>query len=74
MAEFIKASQAARLIKDDSFLLVCGFVGIGSPEEIFIEMEKSFLEKGTPKNLDLMFAAGFGDGKTKGLIILLIKE
>lgn len=67
MAEFIKASQAARLIKDDSFLLVCGFVGIGSPEEIFIEMEKSFLEKGTPKNLDLMFAAGFGDGKTKGL-------
>ncbi len=49
MAEFIKASQAARLIKDDSFLLVCGFVGIGSPEEIFIEMEKSFLEKETPK-------------------------
>ncbi len=49
MAEFIKASQAARLIKDDSLLLVCGFVGIGSPEEIFIEMEKSFFGRRNTK-------------------------
>jgi len=67
MAKFIKAVEVAGLIKDDSFLLLSGFVGIGSPEEIFIELEKSFVEKNTPKNLTLMFAAGFGDSKTKGL-------
>ncbi|MGF6906420.1 acyl CoA:acetate/3-ketoacid CoA transferase [Fusobacterium sp. PH5-44] len=67
MSKFINASEAANLIKDNSFLLLSGFVGIGIPEEILFEMEKSFLEKNTPKNLTIMFAAGFGDSKTQGL-------
>jgi len=67
MAEFIRAEKVVDLIKDNSFILLSGFVGIGSPEEIFIELEKSFLEKNSPKDLTIMFAAGFGDSKTRGL-------
>lgn len=67
MSKFISAIEAVNLIKDNSFLLLSGFVGIGTPEEIFFELEKSFLEKSFPKDLTIMFAAGFGDGKTRGL-------
>lgn len=65
--KFIKTKDVGKIIKDGDMIFVSGFVGTGSPEEILIGLEKSFLETGSPKNLGLFFAAGFGDGKTKGL-------
>ena len=47
-------------------MIKCGFVGIGSPEEILTQVEKSFLEKGAPNNLSIIFAAGIGDSKGRG--------
>lgn len=64
MAQFIKATEVAGIIKDGMTVFLDGFVGIGIPEEVYIEVEKSFLEKGTPKDLNIMFAAGFGNAKT----------
>lgn len=64
MAKFIKAQEVVELFKDGMTVLLDGFVGIGIPEEVYIEVEKSFLEKGTPKDLNIMFAAGFGNAKT----------
>uniref|UniRef100_UPI003F4C2A4C acyl CoA:acetate/3-ketoacid CoA transferase n=1 Tax=Brachyspira catarrhinii TaxID=2528966 RepID=UPI003F4C2A4C len=64
--KFIKASQVPELIKDNSFVGLCGFVGIGSAEEILTSVEKSFLEKGSPNNLSVIFAAGIGDSKGRG--------
>lgn len=64
--KFIKANQVSELIKNNSFIGLCGFVGIGSAEEILIQIEKSFLEKGFPNNLGVIFAAGIGDSKGKG--------
>ena len=64
MAQFIKANEVPELIKDGMTVFLDGFVGIGIPEEVYIAVEKSFLEKGTPKNLNIMFAAGFGNSKT----------
>lgn len=59
--------EAVSMIKDGSVVAVEGFVGVGHPEEITSAMEKIFLEKGAPKNLTLIYAAGQGDTKDKGL-------
>lgn len=64
MNKFIKASDVPKLINDGSTLLLDGFVTIGVPEEIYYEVEKSFLETGKPRDLNLIFAAGFGNAKS----------
>lgn len=63
MAKFIKANEVPELIKNGANLLLDGFVTIGVPEEIYYEIEKSFLENGKPNDLSIMFAAGFGNAK-----------
>lgn len=65
--KFLNAIEVPDLIKNSSFLAIDGFVGIGVPEEILLNIEKSFLEKGYPHSLSFIFAAGFGDGKNRGL-------
>ena len=64
---FIKSDQIKEIIDNNSFIAVCGFVGIGVPEEILSKIETSFLEHGYPNNLSIIFAAGFGDSKSRGL-------
>ncbi len=65
--EFISSEEAAALIEDGSVLAAGGFVGAGVPEEIYCELEKRYLDTGSPKMLKLMYTAGQGDGKTRGL-------
>ncbi len=66
-SKVVSASAAAALIRDGSTVATGGFVGIGFAEEIAIGIENHFLETGKPRNLTLMYAAGQGDGKTRGL-------
>ncbi|MDX9871624.1 MAG: acyl CoA:acetate/3-ketoacid CoA transferase [Clostridia bacterium] len=63
----ISASEAVKLIKDGATVAVSGFVGLGHPEELSLYMEQSFLETGHPRDLTLIYAAGQGDRKDKGL-------
>lgn len=63
----VSASDAAALIKDGDTLTTSGFVGIGVPDELLAALEARFLETGTPRDLSLVFAAGQGDGKERGL-------
>ena len=42
-------------------------MGIGFAEEIAVTLEQHFLEKGRPRDLTLVYAAGQGDGQSKGL-------
>lgn len=65
--KILNSNEIVKLIENNSFIAIDGFVGIGVPEEILLKIEKSFLEKGYPHSLSIIFAAGFGDGKTKGL-------
>lgn len=66
-SKVISKEQAVSLIKDGDTLAVGGFIGAGHPEEITLEIEKKYLETQSPKNLTLVYAAGQGDGKEKGL-------
>lgn len=63
----VSAAEAAALIKDGDTLTTSGFVGIGVPDELLAAVEARFLETGHPRNLSLVFAAGQGDGKERGM-------
>ncbi len=63
----MNAREAVELIKDNETVGIGGFVGNGHPEELSIELEKRFLQTGSPSNLTLVYAAGQGDGKERGL-------
>src|SRR3954447_18096327 len=73
--KIVSAEAAARLIRDGDTVATGGFVGIGFAEEIAVAIEDAFLSKdssemqalGRPQNLTLVYAAGQGDGKNRGL-------
>ncbi|MBK0399361.1 acyl CoA:acetate/3-ketoacid CoA transferase [Limibaculum sp. M0105] len=65
--KIVSASEAARLVRDGDWLTTSGFVGIGVPDELLAAIEARFVETGEPRGLGLLFAAGQGDGKTRGL-------
>lgn len=65
--KIISAEEAARLVLDGDVVTTGGFVGIGFPEELAIAIEAKYLRTGSPKNLTLLYAAGQGDGKKRGL-------
>jgi propionate CoA-transferase len=67
MPKFITAAEAAKLIKDGSIIATSGFVGIGHPEEVTAACEARFEAETHPRNLTLVYCAGQGDGKDRGL-------
>ena len=60
------SGEAVRVIRDGETVATEGFRGAGFPGEVAIELERRFLTRGGPKDLTLVYAAGIGDGKTRG--------
>ena len=73
--KIVSAADAVKLIRSGDTVATTGFVGIGFPENIAIALEQYFLEtreqdpagRGKPEGLTLVYGAGQGDGKDKGL-------
>lgn len=65
--KIVSAGDAVALIHDGDTLANSGFVGNGTPDELLAALERRFLATAAPRDLTLVFAAGQGDGKERGL-------
>ena len=67
MGKVVTADEAVRLIHNGDTVATGGFVGIGFAEGIAVALEERFQATGSPTDLTLLYAAGQGDGKERGL-------
>lgn len=65
--KIVSSAQAVQLIRDGDTVATSGFVGIGFAENIAVALEERFVDEGAPTGLTLVYAAGQGDGATRGL-------
>ena len=63
----VSAAAAVAAIQNHDTVATGGFVGIGFAEQLTIALEERFLATGEPRGLSLIYAAGQGDGKDRGL-------
>lgn len=65
--KIVSAADAVAVIRSGDLLATSGFVGIGTPDELLQALAERYLSTGEPRGLGLLFAAGQGDGKERGL-------
>jgi len=65
--KIVSADEAAAIIRDRDTVCTSGFVGVGTPDELLIALEKRYRESRHPSALTLMFAAAPGDARDRGL-------
>lgn len=63
----VSPRDAAALVHDGDTVTTSGFVGAGVPDCLLKALGDHFAETGKPSDLTLLFAAGQGDGKGRGL-------
>ncbi|MFP7674531.1 acyl CoA:acetate/3-ketoacid CoA transferase [Marivita sp. S0852] len=65
--KIVSSRDAAALIHSGDTLTTSGFVGAGVPDALLQALAERFDDEGHPRDLTLLFAAGQGDGKDRGL-------
>lgn len=71
--KLVSAEDAAALVHSGDTITTSGFVGAGVPDALLKALADSFAAGGQPRDLTLIFAAGQGDGKGRGLDRLAAK-
>lgn len=65
--KIVSADEAAAIIHDGDTVCISGCLGIGTPDELLIAIERRFRETNSPSKLTLVFAAAPGDARDRGL-------
>ena len=68
--KFIKADEVPSLLQDEDIIGIEGFIGSGTAEEVYQAIGEHYEVSQSPKNLTLLYSAGIGDGKDKGMNLL----
>ena len=63
----VSADEAVAIIRDRDTVCTSGFVGVGTPDELLMALEKRYRQARRPSDLTLVFAAAPGDSKERGL-------
>lgn len=63
----IKRDEVSNLIKDNDSVMIGGFIGTAVPEDLLVALQENYLKNQTPKDLSIIFCAGVGDGKERGI-------
>lgn len=67
LKKIIEVEDAVAVIHNGDVIASAGYGGNGTPDQLFVALEKRFLATGTPRDLTLVFAGGQGDMQEKGL-------
>lgn len=65
--KIVSADEAVAIIRSGDTIANSGFVGAGTPDALLEALARRFDQTGAPSDLTLIFAAGQGDGKERGL-------
>jgi propionate CoA-transferase len=65
--KIVTAADAMALVQDGDTIATSGFVGIGVPDDLLAALQARYATEAMPRDLTLLFAAGQGDGKERGL-------
>jgi propionate CoA-transferase len=63
----VPADVAVSMVRDGWVLGAEGFVGSGTADELYVALEKRYLETGRPRNITLIHSSGPGDAATRGI-------
>ena len=65
--KIVTADVAVNMVRDGWVLGAEGFFGCGTADELYLALEKRYLETGSPKNITLVHSSGPGDAGIRGI-------